>query len=238
MSLAKALSIDGLLPTMIQHQILKLRLVSREIMMVLESNTCLQINLRINDSGVKGLTAGFLKRWHGRVNLQCSCPWNPDSRWFKEVRDALLLGQLRPLNLLNLSVRGHDLIALGEMLSSLSEKGPAILQLKITYRGNGEELLAAAAPLASLGQTLTMRISVLGTDPAGSTMSLWLQRLLTSSININSISLRSSPPLQCPSCLHTPCHSFLARTPIQPAAIPSSLRPAFPRVLTRESPRV
>jgi hypothetical protein len=200
MSLAEALSLDGLLATMIQDQILTLRLVSREIRMALESNACLHIDLRINDSGVESLTAGFLKKWHGRVHLQCSFPWNPDSIWFKEVRDALLLGQLRPLNLLKLAVHGRHLIHLCEMLSSLSEKGPAaIRQLEITYSGNGEQLLAAAAQLALLGHTLTMSISVLGNDPAGRTMYLWLQHLLASRINIKSISLRLSSPLQCPS---------------------------------------
>jgi len=191
MSLADILSLDGTLPNMMQDRILLLRLVSREIMMALETNISLQINLRINDSGDKNLSAEFLKKWHGGVHLHCSCPWNPEGRWFKEVADALLLGQLRPLNLLSLSVEGRYLIPL---VRTLSEIGPAIRQLEITYRGNRADLLAAAAPLAALGHTLTTNIYIEGKEPAGRMMTWWLRRLLASSINISSISFRSSSP--------------------------------------------
>jgi hypothetical protein len=187
MSLADILSLDGTLPNMMQDRILLLRLVSREIMIALETNISLQINLRIYDSGDKNLSAEFLKKWHGGVHLHCSCLWNPEGRWFKEVADALLLGQLRPLNLLSLSVEGRYLIPLVE---TLSEIGPAIQQLEITYRGNRADLLAAAAPLAALGHTLTTNIYIEGKDPAG----LMMTWLLASSINISSISFRSSSP--------------------------------------------
>ena len=189
MSLADILSLDGILPAMIENRILMLRPVSRNVMMALESNIYLHIKLRIKYSGVKGLTA-FLKRWHGSVHLHCFLPWNPDDSWFKEVSDALLLGQLRPLELLKISVEGCQLIPLTENLSKI---GPAIRRLEITFIGNGAQLLAAAAALASLGNTLTMKLTVLGEDHAGRMMSLWLQRLLASNINIDSISLRLSP---------------------------------------------
>jgi hypothetical protein len=189
MSLADILSLDGMLSTMIQNRILMLRPVSRNIMMALESNICLQVKLRIIYSGVTCLT-DFLKRWHGSVLLHCSWFWNPDDRWFKEVRDALLLGQLRPLKLLNLSVEGCHLIPLTENLSKI---GPAIRQLELTCIGNGAQFLAAAAALASLGNTSTIKLTVLGDDHAGRMLSLWLQRLLASNIIIDSISFRLSP---------------------------------------------
>jgi hypothetical protein len=193
MSLADILSSDGRLLAVIQDRILMLRLVSREIMTALERNIGLQINIRMNDSGVECLTAAFLKKWHGSLYLHCICPWDPDSRWFKEVRDALLLGQLRPLNLLSLSVKGRALIPLVETLLKI---GPAIRQLEITYSGNRAELLAAAAPLASFGHTLTMKISFEAKAPAGRKMTVsQTVRLLASNINISSISFRSSQPL-------------------------------------------
>ena len=114
-SLAKILSLE-LLPTMIQDRILMLRLVSRLTKTALESNASIPVNLRINDSGVDGLTAGFLKRWSGDVRLHCTRRWYPTSRWLREVRDALVSGQLKPLGLLSLSIEGHDLPPLFEML--------------------------------------------------------------------------------------------------------------------------
>jgi hypothetical protein len=184
--LADILSLE-LLPIMIQDRILMLRLVSRTTLTALESNASIPVNLRIKNSG---LTAGFLKRWCGDVRLHCTHRLHPGSRWFREIRDALVTGQLKPLGLLSLSIEGYDLLPLIEMLVEI---GPAIRQLEITYRGNGTELLAVAAPLASLGRTLAMNISVQGKDSAG-TMSSWMHRLLDSNITINSLTLRSSTP--------------------------------------------
>ena len=187
MTLADILSMDGLhlVSTLVQDRILTMRLVSRKVMMALESNIFTNIHLHINDVGVDNLTSNLLKRWHGRVHLCCTRPWNTDSRWFKEVRKALFSGQLRPLSLLSLSVSGKDLHPLVKLLVGIR---PAIQQLEIDYRGDGAELLAAAAPLASLGRALTMKISVEGKDRL---MSSWLPCLLSSSIKIKTMSLRS-----------------------------------------------
>eukprot|EP00291_Cryptomonas_curvata_P026952 CAMPEP_0172175322 /NCGR_PEP_ID=MMETSP1050-20130122/14159_1 /TAXON_ID=233186 /ORGANISM="Cryptomonas curvata, Strain CCAP979/52" /LENGTH=176 /DNA_ID=CAMNT_0012847403 /DNA_START=8 /DNA_END=535 /DNA_ORIENTATION=- len=149
MPLADILSLDDLnlyLP-LVQDRVLQLRLVSRDIMLALESKIFAEINIRINDAGVDCLTADFLQRWHGKMHLHCTRPWTPDSRWFKEVRDALLLDRLRPLSLLSLSVTGNNLHSLVETLIGL---GTAIQQLEIAYHGNGAELLAAATPIAFL----------------------------------------------------------------------------------------
>ncbi len=172
-------------------------------MTVLESNASLPINLRINDSGVGQLTAGFLKRWRGHVRLHCTRRWHPGSRWFsREVRDALVSGQLKPLGLLSLSVQGRALLPLIEMLLEI---GSAILQLEITYAGNGSELLSVATPFASLGHTLTMNISVQGQDSEGREISSWMHRLLESRIKIKSLNLRSSIP----SSVYTSCFDAL-----------------------------
>ncbi len=187
MSLVDILSLEGLLLTLIHDRILTLRLVSRKIMMALESNICIKLNLCISDSGVEGLTAAFLTRWQGRVCLSCNCQWMCNSRWFKEVRMALLLGQLRPLGRLSLSVEGPDLLPLVETLVGI---GTAIRKLDICYCGYSEELIAAAASLASLGDALTMGINVYGIDCGGRQMSLWL-RLLAPSIRISSVAFRS-----------------------------------------------
>jgi hypothetical protein len=167
-----------------------LRIVSRPTLTALETNSSIPVNLRINNSGVDYLTAGFLRRWCGDVRLHCTRLWQPGSRWFREVRDALVTGQLKPLGLLSLSVDGYNILPLIEMLVEI---GPAIRQLEITYHGNGTELLAVAAPLASLSRTLAMNISVQGNDSAG-TISSWMRRLFESSIKINSLSFRSSTP--------------------------------------------
>jgi hypothetical protein len=194
--LAKILSLE-LPPTMIQDRILMLRLVSRATLTALESNASIPVNLHINDSGVDNLTAGFLKRWCGEVRLHCTRRWHPGSRWFREVKDSLVTGQLKLLGLLSLSIEGYDLLPLIEMLLEI---GPAIRQLEITYLGNGTELLAVAAPLASLDRTLAMNISVRGENSAG-TMSSWMHRLLETNITINTLTLRSSTP----SPVHTSC---------------------------------
>ncbi len=140
---------------------------------------------------MENLLADFLLRWSGRVQLECKHPCTPDSIWFNTVKDALLSARLRPLSLLSLSIRGNDLHSLVETLVVI---GDAIQQLEIAYVGNGEGLLAASAPIAviaSLGHALTMKISVESSDPEGRQMSLWLHRLVASSIRINSISFRS-----------------------------------------------
>ena len=144
--------------------VLQLRLVSKKILMALKSSSSMDIKIRN------------------------SVPRTRDSRWFNTVKDALLSARLRPLSLLSLSIRGNDLHSLVETLVVV---GTAIQQLEITYLGNGKELLAAVAPIASLGNALTMKISVEGSDRDGRQMSLWLQHLVASSIRINSISFRS-----------------------------------------------
>ena len=121
------------------------------------------------------------------MQLECTHPCTRDSRWFNTVKDALLSARLRPLSLLSLSIRGNDLHSLVETLVVV---GTAIQQLEIAYLGNSKdsELLAAVAPIASLGHALTMKISVDGSDRDGRQMSLWLQHLVASSIRVNSIS--------------------------------------------------
>jgi hypothetical protein len=188
MTLADILSMDGLLIlTLVQDRVFTLRLVSRKIKMTLESNIFLKINIRINDTGVVGLKANFLQRWHGSVHLYCTRPWKPDSRWFNEISDALETDRLRPLSQLSLTVLGDKLHPL---VATLVRFGSAIQRLELTYRGNGTELVAAAAPLASLGRALTMKICFQGRDHGGGQTCVWLQHLLASSISISSISLR------------------------------------------------
>jgi hypothetical protein len=189
MLLAAILSLDGISLTWprIADCVLKLRLVSRAIMSALESNPSLNINIHITDTGVNSLTVHFLQRWQGKVNLHCTRPWSLNSRWFIVVSDALLSGRLRPLSILSLSVEGKNLPPL---VNTLAEIGPSIKQLEITYSGDDTELLAAAASLAILGHTLTMKISVQGSDPGERQTCMWLQNLLASSICISSMSFR------------------------------------------------
>ena len=173
---------------LVQDRVLLWRLVSKSMMMALETNSSMNIKIQISVAGVEHLSADFLRRWNGMVQLECKHPCTPESRWLSTVKNALLSARLRPLSLLNLSIRGNDLHPL---VNTLVELRTAIQQLGIAYLGNGKELLSAAAPIASLGHALTMKISVEGSDPGGRQMSLWLQRLAASSIRINSISFRS-----------------------------------------------
>ena len=173
---------------MVQNRVMHLRLVSKTIMMALQSNSSLNVKFRINAAGMENLSTDFLEKWRGRIQLECKLPCTSDSRWFNTVRYALLSARLRPLSLLSLSISGKDLHSLVETLVVM---GTVIQQLEIAYLGNGEELLAAAAPIASLGHALTMKISVQGEDPGGRQMSLWVKRLIASSIRIISLSFRS-----------------------------------------------
>jgi hypothetical protein len=99
-----------------QDHILKLRLVSRTIKVALESNILITINICINDIGEKDLKADFLQKWLGKVQLYSNRPWKSTSRWFNEVKSALLSGRLRPLSLLSVSVEEDSLNPLLEML--------------------------------------------------------------------------------------------------------------------------
>jgi hypothetical protein len=190
MSLADILSLE--LPyifSLVQNSVLRFRLVSKKIMKVLESNSSMNITIRISVAGMENLSADFMRRWNGRVQVECEHPCTADSRWFNTIKDALLSAQLRPLSLLSLSIRGNDL---NSLVKKLVVMGTVIQQLEVAYLGGGKELLAAdAAVIASLGHTLTMKISVEGRDPGVREMSLWLKRLVASSIRIESISFWS-----------------------------------------------
>jgi hypothetical protein len=186
MPLDDILSLDAL-HIAIQVPVLQLRLVSRKIKMALESNISLKINIHINEAGMEGLKIGLLNKWRGNVCLHCTRPWSPGSRWFQVVSDDLLLGQLRPLSLLSLSVQGRNLLPL---VNTLERIRPMIKQLEVAYFGNGAEILAAATPIASLRHTLTMRISVTRNCPEDSQPILWFHRLLASSVRIKSLSVR------------------------------------------------
>ncbi len=187
--LTDVLSCDGLAQALNQAQVvLKLRLVSKNVMLTMESIKDVEIDLRLNDAGVDGLTAEFLQKWHGHLRLHCRCPWKPDSRWFKDVGNALLNRHLR-LNLLSLTVEENNLHPL---VQTLVEIGPAIQMLEIDYCGNCADVMSAVTPLASLGRALTMKISLQGVDTGGSQISSLLPRLLASRIGISSISFRSA----------------------------------------------
>ena len=191
MPLLNVLSLDGMhhiLSKVVEDRILKLRLVSRDFKEALETNASLKINIHISDTGLESLMADFLQRWQGSLYLHYRLRgWTPNSKWFKEFRDALALGRLRPPSLLSLSVDEGNLIALVETLMMIPTR---IQQLRIWYRGNGAELIAASASLASLGSTLTMEISVLEKDCGGRQTSAWLQQLEASRINLCGISFR------------------------------------------------
>ncbi len=190
MSLVEIFSLElPIILALVQDHVLQLRLVSKRVMMAIESNCFMNLKIRISAAGMENLSADFLQRWEGGVRLECKHQCTRDSRWFNTVKDALLSARLRPLRLLSLSIKGHDLHSLVE---TLVEIGTAIQQLEITYIGNFTELLAAAASIASLGHALTMKICVEGSrDTGGHQLSLWLQHLVASSIRINSISFRS-----------------------------------------------
>jgi hypothetical protein len=190
MTLVNIISIDGLplTSTMIQDRVLQLRLASKMIMIALESNFSMKIKVSISKSGVENLTAAFLQRWHGRVDLVCTHRCTSGCKWFKEVRCALLSAKLRPLSLLSLAVDGDDLHS---VVKTLVGMGTSIKQLEITFCGKGTELLAASASLASLSHTLTMKISFRGSDLEGRTTTSCLQRLAESSIRISSVSFGS-----------------------------------------------
>ena len=183
-----SITLGDLDPTLalVPDHILKLRLVCKRIKLALESNVNINISICINKAGVEGLNAAFLQRWCGRVQLHCTHLCNLRSRWFREVRDALVLDRLRPLSLLSLSVEGRNLFPLVEKLVGM---GPAIQELQLNYIGNNTELLAAAALLATIGRALTMKISIDRCGPRGGQPHAWLQQL--SSIRIKSISFRS-----------------------------------------------
>ena len=190
MALVDIISMEGLplTLTMIQDRVLQLRLASRKIMIALESNRSIKIKIRINESGMENLTAAFLQRWHGKIHLECTNPCTASSRWFKEVRYALLSARLRPLILLSLTVKGNDLNPIVEALGGM---GTAIQQLELAFFGNCTELLAASASIASFGPALTIKISVKDNDPGGHKMSLLLNHLVETSIRISSVSFRS-----------------------------------------------
>jgi hypothetical protein len=185
MSLLDILTLDQV----VRDRVLKLRLVNKEIKKTLETNDFLSINICVNDVGVESLKSDFLQRWRGSMHLYCTLPWTIGSQWFKEMKGAVVSGLLRPPNLLSLSVEGNNLLPLTESLVGISS---GIQELRIAYRGNGMYLVAAAAPLASLGGALTVEISVEGTDFGGIQTAALLQHLLALSIRLGTISLRSA----------------------------------------------
>jgi hypothetical protein len=189
MPLHNIFAMDGLPLVMYQGRILQIRLVSKQIMMALESNFDTDIVFHISEAGVDSLTVDFLHRWNGRMHLECRHPWTPESPWFQVVRTAFSFGRRRPMGLVSLSVGGKCLHLLA---ATLAEEGTAIKELEISYTGSGKELAATAAPIASLvlSFTVTMAISVEKCDPLCSQLSSWLQRMDGWNIRIKSMTLR------------------------------------------------
>ncbi len=178
------------LALVVQDRVLGFRLVSRGIATIVESNTQIKIKISINNAGVSGLNAKFLLRWGGSMFLRCTCPWDPGSRWFKEVSDAIESRRMRPLGLLSLSVHGNNLHPLIEALQVLLFRRiePAIKQLEIAYFGNCRELIAASQHLESLNHSLTMSLTMRSLQDSSSQRQLRFS--WTSSIKILSLSLR------------------------------------------------
>jgi hypothetical protein len=110
MSLVDLFSLElPLIAVLVENRVLELRLVSKTIMMALEANSSMHSNIRISVAGMENLTADFLLRWNGRLQLECRRPCAPDSGWFNTVRDALLFARLCPLSLLSLWINGNNL---------------------------------------------------------------------------------------------------------------------------------
>ncbi len=74
-----------LIAALVEDRVLELRLVSKTMMMALESNSSMHINVRISGAGMENLSADFLLRWNGSLQLECRNPCTPDSEWFKTV---------------------------------------------------------------------------------------------------------------------------------------------------------
>jgi hypothetical protein len=202
-----------------QGSILKLRSVNREIKYALETNVFLTIDIRLNDAGAEGMKASFLQRWRGGLNLYCTIQWTIESKWFKEMKDAIVLNQLRPPTLLSLSVEDINMLPLSK---SLAEIGPAIQQIIIVYRGYTSEFLKAIDSITVLRGALIMEISIIGADVGGVQTAALLERLLASSIRLECISLRWTCLLRSHAFPSFRCHVTTTVPPLPPSPLKPS----------------
>ena len=181
------------LTQMIQSQVLKLRLVSKDIKMYLESNKFLIVKFSVTEAGVQQLKSDFLVRWQGYLHLYCKQQWKPESPCFLEFKAALVLYREEPIKLkvLGLIVEGQGLNLLAEQLKDIR---PRLEQLSVSYRGKSEDLIAAAAESHfSMFRAATIEISIDGIDPGGNKTYTWLQRLHEMKIDLASVTIRFFP---------------------------------------------
>ncbi len=165
------------LAALVEHCVLELRLVSKTIMMALEANSSMHINIRISVAGIKKIIRIY-RQTFCKGGME-GCNWSADAHAPPTADGSTRLKMLSCV---------PDYASSACLVETLMVIGTAIQQLEISYLGNCAELLAATAPIASLGFALTMKISVEGSDPGGRQASLLLQSLVASSIIIRSLS--------------------------------------------------
>ena len=169
---------------------MNLRLVSKSMKEILEKNRFLIVNIRIGEPGAERMRAEFLLRWQGVLKLSYAKPLQPASPWFQSLTSVLESGRLQNLKILDLVIEGQALILVVEMLAGIIQWNRQ-LNIAISFHGCGADILAAAAPLAALGSTVTMDIFI---TSGGDQPFTWLQQLQASSVGVGSISLRFKPP--------------------------------------------
>jgi hypothetical protein len=175
---------------LIQDQVMKMRLVSKGMKTLIETNRFLLVNIRIGDAGVEMMKEKFLLRWHGVLNVYCTKPLQPASPWFQSLTSVLESGRLQNLKMLDLVIEGQALVPLLKTFAGIIQWNRQ-LSIAIAFRGCGADILAAAAPLAALGGTVTMDICIVS---GGDQPLTWLQQLQASNIGVSSISLRFQRP--------------------------------------------
>jgi hypothetical protein len=179
-----------------QDQVLKMRLVSNGIKLILERNPSINVKIRISKAGEQGLNANFLSRWAGMLHLSCKMIWNPDSPWYREFTTSIAARRLRPPHTLALYVEGRRIHLLPESLAMIL---PTIEHLRITFRGNCEDISACSEKLATMARNVTLDITVDMGDSGGTQASALLQTLRALKIRLSSLAVRlcSTPRTKC-----------------------------------------
>ena len=131
-------------------------MVNKSMKNALESSKVFRVIIRINETNAETLTAEFLQRWRGNLDLNCTIPWRPATIWFEEFSDALLSGRMQQEKLrVNLSVEGkNDLRMLVETLRGM----PEIQQLAINYSNSPPT--GSAGAIQYFDSTETKSISI------------------------------------------------------------------------------
>jgi hypothetical protein len=142
----------------IEDYALTLRAVHPVLRTIIHENEHLNVHLFISPAGFYGLSAQFLQRWRGTLNIRCEYDCDAECPWFKVFRYVLQSNTRPKFGFLRVSAHGANFSPLMHSLAYPMPHHRSVMEVCITFEGQKEDIMDAQTALICLGGQVTVSI--------------------------------------------------------------------------------